>query len=191
MLIAQISDCHIRSEESPFDHLVNSTETLERVVAHLMSRDITPDVLLATGDLTESGAEEEYSLLLELLAPIEIPVLPIPGNHDEGQQFRQALTNLFQNSIDSIHENLDKSQGHINIFTKKYKNRLYLIVEDNGLGFPEEKETLTNPYVTLRSNGTGLGLSIVQRIMEEHNGKLILENTKNGGARVKLEFIIS
>ena len=107
------------------------------------------------------------------------------------QQIRQALTNLFQNSIDSIHENLDKSHGQINIFTNRIKNRLYLIVEDNGLGFPEEKETLTNPYVTLRSKGTGLGLSIVQRIMEEHNGKLILENTKNGGARVKLEFIIS
>ena len=68
---------------------------------------------------------------------------------------------------------------------------LYLIVEDNGAGFPEEKETLTNPYVTLRSHGTGLGLSIVQRIMEEHNGKLILENTKNGGARVKLEFSLN
>ncbi len=106
-------------------------------------------------------------------------------------QIRQALTNLFQNSIESINENLKITKGEINIFTKKIKNNLYLIVEDNGAGFPEEKETLTNPYVTLRSHGTGLGLSIVQRIMEEHNGKLILENTKNGGARVKLEFSLN
>ncbi len=115
----------------------------------------------------------------------KIPILIDP------QQIRQALTNLFQNSIESINENLKITKGEINIFTKKIKNNLYLIVEDNGAGFPEEKETLTNPYVTLRSHGTGLGLSIVQRIMEEHNGKLILENTKNGGARVKLEFSLN
>ena len=137
----------------------------------------------------------QYSLFKQNTKDIKMSYSPSDSSKVsiliDPQQIRQALTNLFQNSIDSIHENLDKSQGQINIFTKKYKNRLYLIVEDNGLGFPEEKETLTNPYVTLRSNGTGLGLSIVQRIMEEHNGKLILENTKNGGARVKLEFIIT
>ena len=103
MLIAQISDCHIRSDESPFDQLVNSTETLERVVAHLMSSDITPDVLLATGDLTESGTKEEYSLLLELLAPVDIPVLPIPGNHDEGKQFREALESYLPGKLPQTH----------------------------------------------------------------------------------------
>ncbi len=61
MLIAQISDCHIRSGPSPFDKLVDSSETLKQVVSHLLSNKVKPDVVLATGDLTESGTDEEYA----------------------------------------------------------------------------------------------------------------------------------
>jgi 3',5'-cyclic AMP phosphodiesterase CpdA len=44
--------------------------------------DPQPDVLLATGDLVDSGSPEDYRELLRLLAPLSMPVLPIPGNHD-------------------------------------------------------------------------------------------------------------
>ena len=66
-----------------------------------------------------------------------------------------------------------------------------LIIEDNGPGFPTNRESLTNPYFTLREKGTGLGLSIVSRIIEEHNSKLILEDSKLGGAKIIIEFPIS
>ena len=49
---------------------------------------------------------------------------------------------------------------------------------------------LTMPYVTLRKKGTGLGLSIVHRIIEEHNGKLILDDSDLGGAKIIIEFLI-
>ena len=65
-----------------------------------------------------------------------------------------------------------------------------LIIEDNGPGFPINRESLTNPYFTLREKGTGLGLSIVSRIIEEHNSKLILEDSKLGGAKIIIEFPI-
>ena len=65
-----------------------------------------------------------------------------------------------------------------------------LVVEDNGSGFPEDRENLTNPYITFRKKGTGLGLSIVKRIVEEHNGKLILRDSKLGGAEIMIEFLI-
>ena len=68
--------------------------------------------------------------------------------------------------------------------------KVLLIIEDNGPGFPKNRESLTNPYVTLRDKGTGLGLSIVSRIIEEHNGKLILEDSKLGGAKIIIEFPI-
>ena len=70
------------------------------------------------------------------------------------------------------------------------KAKVLLIIEDNGQGFPKNRESLTNPYVTLRDKGTGLGLSIVSRIIEEHNGKLILEDSKLGGAKIIIEFPI-
>ena len=62
-------------------------------------------------------------------------------------------------------------------------------VHDNGCGLPKtERHRLTEPYVTTRERGTGLGLAIVKKIMEEHNGDLILHQNPEGGAVVSLRF---
>ena len=59
----------------------------------------------------------------------------------------------------------------------------------NGKGLPQRgRERLTEPYVTTRSKGTGLGLAIVKKIMEDHQGELMLEDRDGGGARVWLLF---
>ena len=64
-----------------------------------------------------------------------------------------------------------------------------VVVEDNGKGLPQQdRQRLTEPYVTTRSKGTGLGLAIVKKIMEDHRGELVLEDRESGGARVKLVF---
>ena len=58
-----------------------------------------------------------------------------------------------------------------------------------GMGLPaEHRERLIEPYVTARTKGTGLGLAIVKKIMEDHNGDLVLEDRQGGGARISLIF---
>ena len=47
---------------------------------------------------------------------------------------------------------------------------------------------MTEPYVTNRAGGTGLGLAIARTIVEDHGGRLVLENGIEGGARVTLVF---
>ncbi|MEK7821276.1 MAG: ATP-binding protein, partial [Pseudomonadota bacterium] len=55
-------------------------------------------------------------------------------------------------------------------------------IEDNGRGLPaEHRDRLTEPYVTTRTKGTGLGLAIVKKIMEDHNGELLLDDRDGGG----------
>jgi two-component system nitrogen regulation sensor histidine kinase NtrY len=67
--------------------------------------------------------------------------------------------------------------------------RIVVVVEDNGKGLPDEdRDRLTEPYVTTRTKGTGLGLAIVKKIMEDHNADLVLEDGDDGGARVSLIF---
>lgn len=95
------------------------------------------------------------------------------------QQFRQAMTNLLQNAVDSIESRLsgeDKTPGEISVFVCKYDDDAIIAVSDNGLGLPEneEKSRLTEPYVTHKEKGTGLGLAIVKKIMEDHKGKVII-----------------
>jgi 3',5'-cyclic AMP phosphodiesterase CpdA len=53
-----------------------------------------PDIVLATGDLADSGTDGDYRQLAELLAPLEIPVLPIPGNHDARGPLRDAFPQI-------------------------------------------------------------------------------------------------
>ena len=66
----------------------------------------------------------------------------------------------------------------------------YLEVIDNGVGLPEHdvRERLTEPYITTRAKGTGLGLAIVWKIIEDHGGRLLLEDAVGGGARIVFYF---
>jgi two-component system nitrogen regulation sensor histidine kinase NtrY len=62
---------------------------------------------------------------------------------------------------------------------------------DNGIGFGKFSENIKdilNPYFTTKKNGTGLGLSIVNKIINDHNGKIEFI-PRNDGAEIKINFI--
>jgi two-component system nitrogen regulation sensor histidine kinase NtrY len=61
-------------------------------------------------------------------------------------------------------------------------------IEDNGVGLPEDRARLFEPYVTTRAKGTGLGLPIVKKIIEEHGGTLVLEDAEGRGARAVIRL---
>ncbi len=116
------------------------------------------------------------------------------------QQIRQALTNLIQNALDSVQQN-ENQQGKIRIiFSNNDEENLWVIVTDNGIGLPDNEEAskLSDPYVTHKVKGTGLGLAIVKKIMNDHQGKLVIGNNKTitvmedwndlGGATVALKI---
>ena len=95
MLVAQITDCHVRCDDGAFSSLVDTSATLASVVEHLNGLDPAPDVILATGDLTDDGTPEQYACFREIVEPLTAPLLPFPGNHDEGSAFREAFSRTF------------------------------------------------------------------------------------------------
>ena len=113
---------------------------------------------------------------------IVIPKSNIFAIIDENQ-IRQALQNVISNAINSMSERKNKKnrKNELIIELKNISNIRYVIlVKDSGIGLPSGiLEDLTDPYVTTRINGTGLGLAIVKKIMEDHNGELILDDLKN------------
>ncbi|MEU5693418.1 phosphodiesterase [Actinosynnema sp. NPDC020468] len=84
---AHLSDLHV-------DGGARTEERAARVVAHLVGSPGRVDAVLVTGDLTERGRPEEYATLSRVLAPLDVPVLFCPGNHDERGAFRSALLGL-------------------------------------------------------------------------------------------------
>ena len=91
MLIAQITDTHIKPPGKLAYGRVDTAPALAACVAAIAALDPLPDVLLATGDLVDGGTEGEYARLRDLLAPLRMPILPIPGNHDERGAMRAAF----------------------------------------------------------------------------------------------------
>ena len=59
---------------------------------------------------------------------------------------------------------------------------------DTGIGLPEDRERLTEPYMTTRVRGTGLGLAIVKKIVEEHMGEIAFLDRSGGGTHVRISF---
>src|SRR5262249_55974251 len=62
-----------------------------RAIDALLALQPAPDVVLATGDLTDTGAVEEYRLLRDELGRLAMPVYVIPGNHDRREGLREAF----------------------------------------------------------------------------------------------------
>jgi len=92
MLIAQITDPHIKARGKLAYKKVDTETNLRRVVSHVKDLDPKPDVVLITGDLTDFGRPEEYELFRSLIAPLGLPFYVIPGNHDTREGMRQAFT---------------------------------------------------------------------------------------------------
>jgi 3',5'-cyclic AMP phosphodiesterase CpdA len=82
-LVAQISDFHIVARGSLAMGKVDTAAFLRAAVEHLNGLDPPPDVVLATGDLTDNATADEYEHLRTLLAPLKAPLRQLPGNHDD------------------------------------------------------------------------------------------------------------
>ncbi len=83
MLIAQLTDLHVRPPGRAANRVVETTMLTERACRAVASRQPLPDAVLLTGDLTEWGMPEEYAVLADILRrTLDRPVFAIPGNHD-------------------------------------------------------------------------------------------------------------
>ncbi|WP_416900004.1 MAG: ATP-binding protein [Minwuia sp.] len=109
----------------------------------------------------------------------------------DARQFGQVMTNVLNNACESIERRPDDAApGRIEVKLICNTDAAVITVTDNGVGLPaEERDRLTEPYVTTRDKGTGLGLAIVRKIVEDHAGTLHLGDRREGaGARVTLTF---
>lgn len=106
--------------------------------------------------------------------------------HDT-DRIAQVLTNLIKNSIKAI----KSSEALIRIYSLEDQNDVKIMVHDNGVGIPYEKQTklFTKFYqvdasLTREKGGSGLGLSICKGIVEAHGGKISLQSTLQSGTTV-------
>jgi len=107
-------------------------------------------------------------------------------------QFGQAMTNVLKNAAEAVDAKAQGAEpdyrGRISVSTLFDDDTFAVAVEDNGIGLPQDRERIVEPYVTTREKGTGLGLAIVNKIVEEHGGDMAFTSAESGGTRVTLRF---
>lgn len=94
ILIAQISDLHIKQPGALAYGIVDTAAALSRCIDALNRLAPRPSLVVISGDLCDTPAAEEYEHLLRLLAPLELPFLAVPGNHDSRELMRAAFPAL-------------------------------------------------------------------------------------------------
>lgn len=99
----------------------------------------------------------------------------VPG---QGEQIKQALLNLALNALQAMPEG-----GILEVSSYNQPKSVQIKISDSGPGVaPEDRERIFNPFVTTRETGTGLGLAITQRIVQGHDGHIVLESPPGQGA---------
>ena len=163
------------------DVIVRQTTDLRRIVDEFSKFARMPEPKLTISDLTKLVSDAvalQRAGQPDVKFHAELPEEAILAEMD-ATMISQALTNLIKNAGEATESYAKRSgeEGYfpqIRVAMQREEDRVTISVKDNGIGLPEDRSRLFEPYVTNRDSGTGLGLPIVKKIIEEHSGTLTL-----------------
>ncbi|NQU56056.1 MAG: metallophosphoesterase, partial [Rhodospirillales bacterium] len=109
MIIAQISDLHLRTDGRLLKGKIDTVAALNAAIEHLNSLSPRPDLVLATGDLVNKAHEQDYQFMRRQFDRLEMPICVIPGNHDDRHMMRKNFIDQGYFSDDSpfLHYSLE------------------------------------------------------------------------------------
>lgn len=117
MIVAQITDTHIKPRGVMAYDRLDTAPYLAAAVAHINALDPLPDLVIMTGDIVDGGTAEEYDHVRALLGPLKPPLIALPGNHDKRETFRAA----FKDRMDL------PASGHLSYSEERFPVRLVMI----------------------------------------------------------------
>ncbi|WPY95215.1 PAS domain-containing sensor histidine kinase [Limimaricola variabilis] len=177
----QLGETDAQALSSMTEVIVRQTGDLRRIVdefskfARMPEPDRSPNDLVAL--LRDAVTLQEVGQP-DVRFEVELSHGSLPADID-ATMITQALTNLMKNAGEAIESLVERGAPEglvptIRVRLEASENDARITIADNGIGLPEDRAKLFEPYVTTRDKGTGLGLPIVKKIIEEHGGSLVL-----------------
>jgi two-component system, NtrC family, sensor kinase len=169
----------IRHEVARMEHIIRQLLDFSRNNAiHRQPTNLTAVAHAAMRAVDDEAAQNQVRI-----EPLE-PEDKVWLNADP-LRLEQAVVNLLRNAVQAA------PGGRVILAWDRDADKIWLRVDDNGLGIPEEISTkLFEPFFTTKDvgSGTGLGLAVVHGILEEHGGRMEFGNSSLGGAFFRIEF---
>jgi two-component system nitrogen regulation sensor histidine kinase NtrY len=194
----QISSNDQNNYKENLNIIKNQIKQIGNLVSEFSDFARMPKPVLKDNDLI-SLMNENIKLLKKLDDKI---IIQLKSNSEkiflnsDKEQLSRVFFNLIKNAIESIqqkHENNPNYTGKIDIEINNTDNNINLRIVDNGIGFgifAANIKDILNPYFTTKKNGTGLGLSIVNKIINDHNGKIEFIPIEEG-AEININFTLN
>jgi two-component system nitrogen regulation sensor histidine kinase NtrY len=189
----------VSSDKETFDRLtatiVRQVGDLRRMVDEFSNFARMPKPSFRDEDVHEIARQALF--LHEVAHPsISFMLEPLQGQFRmvcDRRQLAQALTNVVKNAVEAIEGRKNRGEHSLagdRVELKLHEEDTHLVIDvlDTGMGLPEDRERLTEPYMTTRVRGTGLGLAIVKKIVEEHMGEIAFLDRPGGGTHVRISF---
>ncbi|MBN9006377.1 MAG: PAS domain-containing sensor histidine kinase [Rhizobiales bacterium] len=183
------------------DTIVRQVEDIRRMVDEFSRFARMPKPVMEGEDVADTVRQVVFLMRVghpDIHIEADIKTEPMRAQFDR-RLISQALTNIIKNATEAIEvvppETLGK--GRIDVIAERENDDIVIDVIDNGVGLPKvARARLLEPYVTTREKGTGLGLAIVGRVLEDHGGKLELNDASAirpgaRGAWMRLRFAVS
>ncbi|MBN9598890.1 MAG: PAS domain-containing sensor histidine kinase [Afipia sp.] len=184
------------------DTIVRQVDDIRRMVDEFSKFARMPKPVIEGEDVADTVRQAVFLMRVghpEIEITADIKQDPMRAKFDR-RLISQALTNIIKNATEAIGavppEELNGG-GRIDVIAACEDEDIVIDVIDNGIGLPKESRArLLEPYVTTREKGTGLGLAIVGRVLEDHGGRIDLNDAaaiRPGarGAWVRLRFAVS
>lgn len=180
------------------DTIVRQVDDIKRMVDEFSRFARMPKPVIAAEDVADTIRQVVFLMQVshpEIAFNVNLAEEPMPARFDR-RLISQALTNIVKNATEAVAAvpPTELGSGTITISAVRAEDDIVIDVIDNGIGLPKEnRNRLLEPYVTTREKGTGLGLAIVERILEEHGGRIELNDSPavaqgGRGAWMRLRF---
>ncbi|MCS6775681.1 MAG: GAF domain-containing protein [Chloroherpetonaceae bacterium] len=182
MLQADLEAQHASTE---WTHIImTEVDNLSRLTNEMLNFARQAPLNLQSLELTEfltTAVQSMANFLLEHRVIIQWELAPdLPDITADPAQLSQVVRNLVMNAAQAMP---DGGELRIRAEYLTASRQIVLSFHDNGVGIaPEDREHIFRPFVTTKSGGTGLGLPIVQRIVDQHGGRVEVESATGQGA---------
>ncbi len=176
------------------DRIIDECRRVEGLLGDLLvfgrKKKIRPrriDLRAIGQDVVDVAQRRAADAMIEATVTFEAPGDGPIWWHADGDALRRVLTNLLRNGVEAIARRSDRKTGTVRLGVEAAANHVTLVVEDDGVGIPEEHiAEIFDEFVTATEGGTGLGLAVCRAIVEQHGGVIEMESVVGEGTSVKV-----